>query len=88
MVVIRTGTETEMLAAFDSDYQAALKEGWQLEGSQARELKPSEMPPAAELVISHEEIARHAYYHWERRGRPLGSPDVDWYWAIEDLKRV
>jgi len=34
MVVIRTGTETEMLAAFDSDYQAALKEGWQLEGSQ------------------------------------------------------
>jgi hypothetical protein len=88
MVVIRTGTETEMLAAFDSDYQAALKEGWQLEGSQARELKPSEMPPAAELVISHEEIARHAYYHWERRGRPLGSPDVDWYWAIENLKRV
>ena len=33
MVVIRTGTETEMLAAFDSDYQAALKEGWQFEGS-------------------------------------------------------
>jgi hypothetical protein len=33
MVVIRTGTETEMLAAFDSDYQAALKEGWQLEES-------------------------------------------------------
>jgi hypothetical protein len=31
MVVIRTGTETEMLAAFDSDYQAALQEGWQLE---------------------------------------------------------
>jgi hypothetical protein len=29
MVVIRTGTETEMLEAFDSDYQAALKEGWQ-----------------------------------------------------------
>lgn len=33
MVVIRTGTETEMLAAFDSDYQAALKEAWQLEGT-------------------------------------------------------
>lgn len=32
MVVIRTGAETEMLAAFDSDYQAALKEGWQPEG--------------------------------------------------------
>ena len=36
MVVIRTGTETEMLAAFDSDYQAALKEGWQLEGESPR----------------------------------------------------
>jgi Protein of unknown function (DUF2934) len=44
------------------------------------------LPP--ERVISHEEIALHAYHHWERRGRPFGSPDVDWYWAIEDLKRV
>ena len=33
MVVIRTGTETEMLAALDSDYQAALNEGWQVDGS-------------------------------------------------------
>lgn len=32
MVVMRTGTEAEMLAAFDYDYQAALKEGWQVEG--------------------------------------------------------
>jgi Protein of unknown function (DUF2934) len=44
-------------------------------------------PAAAENVISHEDIALHAYYHWERRGRPFGSPDVDWYWAIEDLTR-
>ena len=33
MVVMRTGTETEMLAAFGFDYEAALKEGWQIEGS-------------------------------------------------------
>jgi hypothetical protein len=33
MIVIRTGAEPEMLAALDSDYQAALKEGWQVEGS-------------------------------------------------------
>ncbi len=49
-------------AISSSDYKAALKEGWQLEGSQARELKPSELPLAAERVISHEEIALHAYY--------------------------
>jgi hypothetical protein len=35
--------------------------------------------------ISHEEIALHAYYHWERRGKPFGTPDVDWYWAIDEL---
>ena len=33
MIIIRTGEESEMLAALDSDYQAALKEGWQLEGT-------------------------------------------------------
>jgi hypothetical protein len=41
-----------------------------------------------ERVISNEELALHAYYHWERRGRPLGSPEVDWYWAIGDLKQA
>jgi hypothetical protein len=50
------------------------------------------LPPptehSAERLISHEEIAVHAYYHWEKRGRPFGSPEVDWYWAVEDLKRV
>lgn len=50
------------------------------------------LPPptvdSTEHVISHEEIAVHAYDHWERRGRPFGSPEVDWYWAVEDLKRV
>ena len=27
---------------------------------------------------THEEIARLAYELWERRGRPLGSPEIDW----------
>jgi Protein of unknown function (DUF2934) len=43
---------------------------------------------STELVISQEETAVHGYYHWERRGRPFGSPEADWYWAVEDLKRV
>jgi len=30
---------------------------------------------------THEEIARLAYELWERRGRPLGSPEIDWYAA-------
>jgi hypothetical protein len=47
------------------------------------------LPPEPEQtsrVIAHEEIALHAYYHWEQRGRPFGSPEVDWYWATEDLR--
>ena len=26
----------------------------------------------------HDEIAKLAYELWERRGHPLGSPEVDW----------
>jgi DUF2934 family protein len=35
---------------------------------------------------SDEEIARLAYDLWERRGRPMGSPDEDWHQAKEQLK--
>ena len=34
---------------------------------------------------SNEEIARKAYALWEDRGRPLGSPDEDWYRAKDEL---
>lgn len=30
---------------------------------------------------SHDEIAKLAYESWERRGRPAGSPEIDWYAA-------
>ena len=29
----------------------------------------------------HEYVARLAYQHWEGRGKPLGSPEVDWFAA-------
>jgi Protein of unknown function (DUF2934) len=34
---------------------------------------------------THKEIARLAYELWERRGRPLGSPEIDWYAAESAL---
>lgn len=34
------------------------------------------------------ELAVCAYYHWEHRGKPLGSPEVDWFWAVDHLKQV
>jgi DUF2934 family protein len=33
----------------------------------------------------HDEIARLAYEFWERRSRPLGSPEIDWYAAESAL---
>jgi len=33
----------------------------------------------------HDEIAKLAYELWERRGRPLGSPEIDWYAAESTL---
>ena len=29
-------------------------------------------------ALYHEEVARIAYSFWEERGRPFGSPEVDW----------
>ena len=33
----------------------------------------------------HEFVARLAYQHWERRGMPLGSPEIDWFAAERAL---
>jgi len=35
---------------------------------------------------SYEEISMRAYELWMERGRPHGSPDVDWHRAIEELR--
>jgi hypothetical protein len=29
----------------------------------------------------HEFVQKLAYQHWERRGMPLGSPEIDWFAA-------
>jgi hypothetical protein len=35
----------------------------------------------------HEAIELRAYQFWEERGRPWGTPDVDWFKAEEELSR-
>jgi hypothetical protein len=37
---------------------------------------------------AHEEIELRAYYSWEARGRPLDSPEVDWFNAERDRAAV
>jgi len=34
-----------------------------------------------------EEIARLAYSYWEARGYQGGSPEEDWYRAVEELRK-
>jgi len=51
------------------------------------ESRPSDKQQQLELVPDflygshHEFVARLAYKRWLERGRPLGSPDVDWFAA-------
>ena len=37
-------------------------------------------------VLSNEDVERRAYTLWEERGRPLGSPEEDWYKAKDELQ--
>ena len=34
----------------------------------------------------YEDIAKLAYRFWEERGRPLGSPEVDWHQAEREVE--
>ena len=34
----------------------------------------------------HELVQKLAYKHWEKRGRPLGSPEVDWFAAEKAMR--
>jgi hypothetical protein len=53
----------------------------------ADESRPHDSQQPLELTLDHAYESRHelvtklAYEHWEQRGRPVGSPDVDWFAA-------
>jgi hypothetical protein len=38
-------------------------------------------------VMIDKEIAERAYYLWMHRGKPAGSPEIDWYRAVEEENR-
>lgn len=41
----------------------------------------------ATSLIAHDEIALLAYFYWEARGCPHGSPEEDWFRAVADLQK-
>ena len=44
-----------------------------------------ELTPDFSGESRHEFVAKLAYQHWEARGMPLGSPQVDWFAAERAL---
>jgi hypothetical protein len=42
---------------------------------------------SAQPSPTHDDIATLAYHLWEERGAPIGSPDVDWERAVQELAR-
>lgn len=34
----------------------------------------------------HELVQKLAYEHWEKRGSPLGSPEIDWFAAEKAMR--
>jgi hypothetical protein len=38
------------------------------------------------MPATREQIQKRAYSRWEQRGRPEGSPEVDWQHAEQELR--
>ena len=47
--------------------------------------QPLELAPDFSYEHRYEAVQRLAYKFWEQRGRPLGSPDVDWFAAEQAM---
>jgi hypothetical protein len=45
------------------------------------------VPPAAGETVAGDQVAALAYQYWLQRGCPIGSPELDWFQAEEELKR-
>ena len=56
----------------------------------SKSVKASEAARSVDInghsVVSKEDVERRAYTLWEERGRPLGSPEEDWYKAKDELQ--
>ena len=53
---------------------------------QELEYSPQPHGQGRPATFGHKEIAAHAHEIWQRRGCPTGSPDEDWFRAVEELR--
>ena len=47
---------------------------------------PADGSRSEHAEFGHEDIAALAQKLWEDRGRPVGSPDEDWFHAVKELR--
>jgi hypothetical protein len=49
---------------------------------------PTPQPQVTEgtEIVDQTAIAARAYQFWQERGCPIGSPEADWFRAVEELK--
>jgi hypothetical protein len=59
----------------------------------AAQVRPLTKPPRTEQPLTdfygedrHELVQKLAYQHWEKRGSPLGSPEIDWFAAEKTVR--
>jgi len=43
-------------------------------------------PEPAGATFGHQDIADLAHYYWLQRGSPEGSPELDWFQAVQELR--
>ena len=45
------------------------------------------LTPSSAFTPRHDEIELLAFELWQERGAPIGTPEIDWFRAEEELKR-
>ena len=67
--------------ASEQPHERAQNETKGNEGKGMDRQQPLELTPDYMGEDRHDFVAKLAYHLWEQRGRPVGSPEVDWYAA-------
>lgn len=47
---------------------------------------PVDAPPSAGPDPEPDEVARLAHEYWQQRGGPIGTPEEDWFRAVDEIK--
>ncbi|HUI76416.1 MAG TPA: DUF2934 domain-containing protein [Bryobacteraceae bacterium] len=78
-------TRAHRTSATEAGWQEWISEAVAARTANEATAAPHDGDMTADLRALHEAIARLAYEHWQERGCPSGSPEVDWFHAEKKL---